>query len=283
MPQLHPSRRTGRRLVVGGLLSAVVVLGTPAVASAEDNPLTSVLEQVPGVGSAAGTGTGGASAPTSVVPGFGGLPSLPGGGASSPDPTAVISGGAACVQGLATGIQVSVTGLATGLTQALIGLLGGGASPAAVQGGTATTTIPITQAQLLDLLDLSPEAIADLFENGQQSLTMGVQVVVDGVTKVVQVVLDFAQCLAALIPTPAPAAPTTTQAPPAAAPTQAAAPAITTSAAPAQAVAYPGYAPTGGAPSDDDGSPAALVGLGLLTAATGGGALWLWARRGVAG
>ena len=34
MPQSHPSSRTGRRLLTTGLLSAVVVLGTPAIASA---------------------------------------------------------------------------------------------------------------------------------------------------------------------------------------------------------------------------------------------------------
>jgi hypothetical protein len=96
-------------------------------------------------------------------------------------------------------------------------------------------------------------------------------------------VLDFVDCLAALIPTPAAAAPTTAPPTTAAPTTPAPVAAVTTSAAPVQAVAYPGYAPTGGAPSDDDGSPAGLVGLGLLTAATGGGALWLRARRGVAG
>ncbi len=285
MPQLHLSRRTGRRLLATSAIAAVAVLGTPAVASAQ----APSLSDVPGLGSILPGGSSGSSTAPSVVPaipssGIPGLGSLPGaGGGTTPDPTEIISGGASCFQGLVNGIQVSVTGLATGLTEALIGLLGGGSTEAPVAAdGTATTTIPISQQQLLDLLDLSPEQLADLFENGQESLTMAVQVIVDGVTKTVQVVLDFAQCLAALIPTPAPAAPTTTTPAPTSAPVQSAAPAVTTSAAPTQAVAYPGYAPTGGAPSDDS-SPAGLIGLGALVAASGGGALWLRARRGVAG
>ncbi|MFC7574091.1 hypothetical protein ACFQX8_18000 [Klenkia terrae] len=262
--------------MVGSLLGAVVVLGTPAVASAAPTVPTLPIP-LPGTT----TSSSPAATTTTVSPAVGGgLPTgLPTGGAPELPGPADLDAGAACVSGLVEGIQVQVGQIVGGLTGILVGLTGGGST---VVGADQSATIPMTPEDLLALL--SPEQLEGLLSGGQESLTVGIPLVVEGVAGVVPVVFDFVDCLAALIPAPAPAAPTTqAPAPAPAAPTTTVAPAITTSAAPTQAVAYPGYAPTGGAPSDEDGSPGALVGLGLLTAATGGGALWLRARRGVAG
>ncbi|MCW2584328.1 MAG: hypothetical protein JWQ53_3118, partial [Klenkia sp.] len=143
MPQSHPSSRTGRRLLTTGLLSAVVVLGTPAVASAD--PLTDATEQIPGVG------TGTAATPTTVSPAVptsgAGLPSPPG-AAGPPDPVESVSAGAACVNGLATGIQMSITdvvGGVAGLGGLLAGLPGGDLVPVPETSSTsAATTIPLS-------------------------------------------------------------------------------------------------------------------------------------------
>ncbi|SDO87910.1 hypothetical protein SAMN05660199_02749 [Klenkia soli] len=273
MPQLHPSRRTGRHLLAGGLLSAVVVLGTPAVASAADDS-TSPLGSIPGLDQLPiplpGAGTGGDDGEGDTGGDTSGAPALPG-----PDD---LDAGAACVAGLVDGITVQVGEIVGGLTGILVGLTGVGSTTV---GAEQTATIPMTPEEFLALL--SPAQLQQLLAGGQESLTVGIPLVVEGVAGIVPVVFDFVSCLASLIPAATPTTVSPGYTPPAAAaPTTTVAPAITTSAAPTQAVAYPGYAPTGGAPSDDDGSPAALVGLGLLTAATGGGALWLRARRGVA-
>ncbi|SCX39691.1 hypothetical protein SAMN03159343_0745 [Klenkia marina] len=282
MPLPHLTRHAGLRLLATGAIAAVAVVGTPAIASAQDNPLV----DVPVVG--------GLLAPaqqTPVVPGTSGLPSLPGlpssgadlpGAGGLPNPADSISAGAACVQGLVTGIQVTVTGIADGLRDALIGLLGGGGTSVPVVDGTASTTLPMTPEELAGLLDLSPERLAQLLADGQQSLETTVEVVIGGVAQTVGVVVDFVKCLASLIPAPAATTPpATTPAPQPAAPTTTAP--VTTQAPQTQAVAYPGYAPTGGQPSDDDQGVEGLAALGLLGVATGGGALWLRARRGVAG
>jgi hypothetical protein len=285
VPQSHPSSRTGRRLLTTGLLSAVVVLGTPAIASAAPALPSLPSLPLPGLPLPTGTATPSPTVSPAVPTSGAGLPSLPGAGAL-PDPLESVSAGAACVDGLATGIQMSVTdvvgGLA-GLGGLLAGLPGGDLVPVPGTSSTsAATTIPLSIDDLRDLL--GPERLAELLAGGQEDVTAQIEVVIGGVTSLVPVVLDFVSCLAALVPTAAPAAPTTT------APVAPAVPSAPTTTAPAptsapaavQPVAYPGYAPTGGAPGEESHAPLALAGLGVLSAA-GASALWLRGRRGVTG
>ncbi|KQS60569.1 hypothetical protein ASG36_06605 [Geodermatophilus sp. Leaf369] len=282
MPQSHPSSRTGRRLLTTGLLSAVVVLGTPAIASAAPALPSLPSLPLPGLPLPTGTATPSPTVSPAVPTSGAGLPSLPGAGAL-PDPLESVSAGAACVDGLATGIQMSVTDIVGGLAGLgglLAGLPGGDLVPVPGTSSTsAATTIPLSIDDLRDLL--GPERLAELLAGGQEDVTAQIEVVIGGVTSLVPVVLDFVSCLAALVPTAAPAAPTTTAPVAPAAPTTTA-PAPTSAPAAVQPVAYPGYAPTGGAPGEESHAPLALAGLGVLSAA-GASALWLRGRRGVTG
>ncbi|KQS68694.1 hypothetical protein [Modestobacter sp. Leaf380] len=290
MPQPHPSRRTGRRLFAGGLLSAVVVLGTPAVASAEQltDAVGGLTDQLPGpLGSAldqadtgADTDTGGDV--TGAFDGTTGLPTLPGAG-SLPEP---LSAGAECVGGLVEGVTVSigdVVGGLAGLGGVLTDLLGGQTPVSLSQTSTSTAagTIPLSLDDLIEIL--GPERVEELLAGGQEDVTAQFEMVIGGVTHLVEVVFEFVDCLAGLLPAVAPAAPSpSTPAPQPAAPV-APAPVAAVAPAPASAapVAYLGYAPTGGEPTGSS-APLVLAGLGALTAAAGATAYGL-RRRGELG
>lgn len=252
MPLTHLTPpRAGRRLLVGGLLTAVAVLGTPAVASAADGAaIPSLPIPVPGTSTSTTTAT---TSPTTT---------------SSAIPAGPFEAGAACVRGAVAGVQMVFDDASGSLLDYLLdnqdlleGLL-------AAQGG-----------ELADAV--SGDAVQEAAAAGQETITVPVEIVMNGVTQLVDVVVTLIQCLVDAVPTGLPAAETPVVPAYTGTPTTSSPPAVTTSAAPVAAVAYPGYAPTGGAPTEGSSAPLVLGGLGLLTAAAGGVAHHLRARRGV--
>jgi hypothetical protein len=266
-----PSRRY-RRLVVGGVTAALLVVPGVALAAPPADPLDPVTGTVTDiVGGITGGITGGV--PQSSAPAVQETPTVgaatPSGPSLDPAQLTALLAQLGVTKECATAIQDDLVATLTSIpatVQQLIGLLGDHLTELQQDPANGPALL---QDALADLLGGALGGGAAATSTGVAGLPL--------LSALEDLVQDF---LTVCLPQPAPA---TSAAPTSAAPVvETTAPVVapaptTTTSAP---VAYLGYAPTGvDQGSDDDGSPLALLGGGVLLLGGGAAGTWMWSRR----